>query len=191
MTFTCFSMARLATRNAVASLLLAAIALTGFAGEGHNHGDATPTPAAGSASPRINVHSDLFELVGIVAKGEMTVYLDRYASNEPVAGAKIEYESGTEKGIAQPQPDGTYLIKFAALGKPGELPFSFTVTAGTDTDLLAGDLDIKDRHNHADEAAAKPWLRWAAYAAGALALLAAVAWTGRRIAQRRQLRLKD
>ena len=167
---------RAAQRAAVAAAIAMGAAAT-FAGDGHDHGDA-PAATAGTASPRLAAHSDLFELVGIVDSGVMTVYLDRYASNEPVTGAKIEYEAGPDKGVAQPQPDGTYLIRLAALGKPGELPFSFTVTAGADTDLLAGDLSLHDPHAHASEEprALLPWLSFAAAGAAALALALLLAW---------------
>jgi membrane fusion protein, heavy metal efflux system len=147
-----------------------------WAGPGHDHGDA-PATATGSASPRVSAHSDLFELVGVVEKGEMTIYLDSYATNEPVTNAKIEVEAGSVKGVAAAQADGSYLFKNDLLAKPGDLAISFTVLAGKDTDLLAGDLKIggaADDHAH-DAKAAKPWLRWAAYAGGALLLLAAIA----------------
>jgi hypothetical protein len=174
-------------RMAFAALAFSCAAIApALADEGHNH-DAGPAAAEGQASPRVQAHSDLFELVGIVEKGQMTVYLDRYATNEPVENAKIEFESGESKGVAAPQPDGTYLIKFDALSKPGELPFSFTVAAGSDTDLLAGELHIEDPHAH-EEAAAKPWLRWAGIAAAALAALAAAAYALRKFASRRAQR---
>ena len=174
-------------RAAFASTALACAAtFPSFADDGHNHG-AEPAAAAGQASPRVEAHSDLFELVGVVEKGQMTVYLDRYATNEPVTNAKIEFESGSQKGVAAPQPDGTYLIKFEALSKPGELPFSFTVAAGSDTDLLAGELHIEDPHAH-EEVAAKPWLRWAGMAAAALAALAAALYARRKFANRRAQR---
>ncbi|MES2912759.1 MAG: hypothetical protein V4718_15280, partial [Pseudomonadota bacterium] len=67
-------------------VMLAAMALTGIASEGHDHGEAAAAAAA-PATPRFSAHSDLFELVGILSKGQMVVYLDRYASNEPVTGA--------------------------------------------------------------------------------------------------------
>ena len=174
--------------NAYFSSRLAALAMglcasLSFAGEGHDHGDAAPA-AAGNASPRIEAHSDLFELVGVVDKGQMTIYLDRYASNEPVPGAKIEYEAGAAKGVAQPQPDGTYLLKLDALAKPGQLAFSFTVSAGADTDLLAADLDMKDTHDHADTPA-RPWWRWLAYAAAAAMALLLAALAARSIQARR------
>lgn len=168
---------------ALISVLMAAT-FGAQADDGHNHGAETPA-TQGSASPRVEAHSDLFELVGIVDKGQMTVYLDRFATNEPVIGAKLEFESGTTKGVATPQPDGTYLVKFDALSKPGQVPLSFTVTAGSDTDLLAGDLDLKDPHDHHDEAAGKPWLRWLGFAAAALAALALAAFALRMRAARR------
>lgn len=157
-------------RSLASGLLIALAATVVIAGEGHDHGDAAPA-AGGTASPRLSAHSDLFELVGVVDKGQMTVYLDRYATNEPVTGARIEYEASTDKGVAQPQPDGTYLVKFEALSKPGELPFSFTVTAGSDTDLLAGDLHMEDPHAaHPEEG--QSWYAWVGGGAGVIAALA-------------------
>lgn len=176
-----------AVRATLASLALAFTATApAFADDGHNHG-AAPAGAEGQASPRVQAHSDLFELVGVVEKGQMTVYLDRYATNEPVTNAKIEFEAGAQKGVASPQPDGTYLIKFDALSKPGELPFSFTVGAGPDTDLLAGELHIEDPHG-AEEAAGRPWARWAGIAAAALAALAIAFFARRKFVRRRAQR---
>ena len=113
----------------------------------------------------------------------MKIYLDRYASNEPVTDAKIEVEAGAAKGIAAPQPDGSYSFKHDLLGQPGTLAVSFVVAAGKDTDLLAGDLVIPDPHAEDDHAATtRPWLRWAAYVGAALLLaaIAAAAWRNRR-----------
>ena len=120
---------------------LMALVNPAWAGPGHDHGDA-PAAAAGSALPRVTSHSDLFELVGVVDKGEMTIFLDRYATNEPVKDAKIEVEIGNVKGVAAVQADGSYLFKNDVLAKPGELAVSFTVLAGKDADLLVGDLKI-------------------------------------------------
>lgn len=171
-------------RTTLAALAIAAGSISpALADDGHNH-DAGSGAAQGEASPRVEAHSELFEIVGIVEKGQMKVYLDRYATNEPITGAKIDFEAGTHKGSAAPQPDGTYLIKFDALSKAGELPFSFTVAAGSDTDLLAGELHIEDPHA-ADQAAGRPWLRWAAMGAAALAALAAALIASRVLARHR------
>ena len=171
--------------QAVIAAALLPFSLPVFADEGHDHGD-EPAAGEGSASPRFEAHSDIFELVGIVENGQLTVYLDRYATNEPVVNAKVEFESGETKGVAAPQPDGTYLIKLDALSKPGQVPFSFTVTAGNATDLLAGELAIADTHAHEEEQV-NFWQRWAgliAAAVAALALLSIAALAMRRRAAR-------
>ena len=172
-------------RAQIAILIVAlAVVLTTFfsyawAGEGHDHGDA-PAAATGTAAPRLTSHSDLFELVGMVEGNEMKIYLDRFATNEPVTDAKIEVEIGNIKGIAAAQADGSYIFKNDVFTKPGDLSVSFTVIAGKDADLLAGDLKIDGPVNdHAHDENAKPWLRWAAYAGGAL-LLAAIVFVAMR-----------
>lgn len=162
------------------------------AGEGHDHGDAAPT-AVGAGSPRVSSHSDLFELVGIVDKGEMTIYLDHHASNEPVLGAKIEVQAGATTAAALAQADGTYRFAHPVLTQVGSLPMSFTVIAGKQSDLLAGDLEIADPHaSHAHDEA-HTWfggfgeLGWLAYV-GVGALAALVLLAGTWIAARRMRR---
>lgn len=177
----------LRVRRAAAAFSLVTVAGLAMAGPGHDGGDQTPA-AASTASPRIQANSDLFELVGIVDKGQMTVYLDRYATNEPLTNAKIEFEAGAEKGVAQPQADGSYLIKLDALAKPGSLPFSFTVAAGTDTDLLAGDLEIHGEAGHPPASPARPWLRWLGYGLAVLVALGIAALYLRRFISTRRIR---
>lgn len=163
----------------IASLLFAGVA---YAGEGHDHGDAAPAASAGAGSPRVSSHSDLFELVGIVDGSAMTIYIDRHATNEPVIGAKVEVEAGSAKVVAAPQPDGTYRFEHPILKEGKPLAVSFTVVAGADSDLLAGDLDLANAHaEHDDDHAARPWVRWFAWAAGALLLLALALAGARRL----------
>ncbi len=176
-----------ALRKVFVSILFSglALAMPSWAGEGHDHGDAPPA-AAGASSPRVSSSSDLFELVGVLEGGEMVIYLDRFATNAPVTDAKIEVEVGTAKGLAEAQPDGTYHFNHAALGQAGTVPVSFTVTAGADTDLLAGDLAIGEApHDDAANAVARPWWQWAGLAvAAALVLGALAAWAKRRRRQK-------
>jgi hypothetical protein len=150
--------------------------------EGHD--DAVPSASGtpGANVPRIEAQSDLFEIVGVVQNGVMTLFLDRYATNEPVVGAKIDVEAGSVKGAAQANQDGTYTFNNAALTHPGQLPVTFTIAAGSDSDLLAGELVIADPV--ADKAHANDdplWKRWW-WAGGALLLLTgiAIAWLSRR-----------
>lgn len=153
----------------------AAILLLAQAAAAHDGGhDDEPKTAPGVAgAPRLAVHSDLFELVAVVEHGAMTLYLDRYASNEPVTGAKIEVESGKERGIATPNADGSYTFASKMLATPKSGSFTFTVIAGKDSDLLAGDLVVAGAQAaHAHDG----WLSRARvlWGAGIAALLTAV-----------------
>lgn len=169
--------------KALAAMFFVALGVSGAARADGDHDHSHDIAAAtGAASPRISSQSELFELVAVVENGTMKIYLDRYASNEPVTGAKIEVQAGAAQGTAAPQDDGSYSFSHALLGQPGTLPVSFVLAAGPDTDLLGADLVIPDPHapdGHAG--AARPWLRWAyAGATLLLALLAAAAWRHRR-----------
>ena len=159
---------------------LLAFSPSASAGEGHDHGDAAPV-ATGAGSPRVSSHSDLFELVGIVDGGVMTIYIDRHATNEPVTGATVEVDAGTAKGMATPQADGTYRFEHPIFKETTTLSVRFTVVAGAESDLLGGDLALTDPNaGHSDDHAKRPWLRWVAYAAGAMVLLVvAVVWVRR------------
>ena len=170
----------------VASLSLASAPIA-WAGPGHDHGD-EPAAAAGSTSPRVTAHSELFEVVGIVDGRTLTIYLDRYSDNAPVNGAKIEVEAGSAKGMAVEQPDGTYTFSADLLLKEGSLPVTLAVSAGKDTDLLAGDLVIG--HAQADTNAAPAAATWRtnklvwAGAAASVVVLAGAAFLWRRHSRR-------
>ena len=107
----------------------------------------TAVSSAGSASPRLEAHSELFEIVGRLDAGELSLFIGRYDSNEPVLGAKVEVELGGLKSTALFHADaGDYAVSdkamLAALARPGRHALLFTVTAGTDTDLLDGMLPV-------------------------------------------------
>jgi hypothetical protein len=112
---------------------------------GEDHGAAPAAVAVGGA-PRLVTHSELFELVGIVESGAMTLYLDRYADNSPVTDANIEVEVGREKGVATTNENGTYRFPAKVFAEPSEIPVTFIITSGNETDLLAGDLVVADKH---------------------------------------------
>lgn len=170
------------------ALLVAAVlvALPAWAGEGHDHGDAAPA-AVGEALPRFTAESETFELVGVLSGKQITLYLDRTADNSPVTDAQIEIEIAGTKLKAEKHEDA-YEVVLAAAPKPGVLPVTATVTAGTEADLLAGEFDLHEEV-HADESAhAHGWQEYAGWAAGAIAALAVLIVVGRRVAANRQLR---
>ena len=60
--------------------------------EGHDHG-APPTPVSSTIAPRADASSADFELVVIVRDGQLTLYLDTFKGNHPVAGAAMEIDA--------------------------------------------------------------------------------------------------
>lgn len=119
------------------------LALTVGSAQAHpGHGDEAPAPVSGVAIPRAEAHSDLFELVATVLGGAGILYLDRFATNEPVTNASIEVGEGDTTAKATPQPDGTYRLEAPWLTQPGRHELVFTVSAGDDADLLNASLDL-------------------------------------------------
>ncbi|HPH06791.1 MAG TPA: hypothetical protein PL131_13050 [Methylotenera sp.] len=164
----------------VVSTLIAVMSMYLFSILAQAHGDedhgAAPVAIAVGGAPRIAVYSDLFELVGIVENGAMTLYLDRYVDNAPVTDANIEVETGSEKLIATANPDGTYRVVAKAFAKPTEIPVTFTITAGNDSDLLAGDLVVADAHADDSHVAVSPFAnKWLIGGLTVLAILVLIA----------------
>ena len=118
---------------AVTAALGAAIA-PASAHEGHDHGEQPPVSAG--ALPRGEADSNAFEIVAIVRGENLEIYLDRFATNEPVTGATLEVESPGGPVKAAAGADGTYRMAAPWLAKGGRTDLIFTVTAGDTTDIL-------------------------------------------------------
>lgn len=125
---------------AAVTILFALTSQVAFAHTGH--GDEALTPASGAAAPRAEANSALFELVATVRGGAAILYLDRFATNEPVTDASIDVGEGDTTTTAAPQSDGTYRLEAPWLTQPGRHELVFTVTAGDDADLLNASLDL-------------------------------------------------
>ena len=179
--------------NIQAAPLAAAIlvAASAWAGPGHDPGDASAV-TAGAALPRFSAESETFELVGVLSGKQITLYLDRFADNSPVRGAQIELEIGGAKFKARAlegrHGDDEYEVVLTEVPKPGVLSVTATVTAGNETDLLAGELDIHEEA-HAEEAVVThAWTEYAGWAAGGVAVVALLLWGGRRVMGARSVR---
>lgn len=139
----------------LAPALAAALAFTtpAFAGDGHDHGDEKPS-ASGPASPRFAAVSDLFELVGVLEGKRLVLYLDYAATNAPVNDAKLELEIGGKKVKVEPHGLGEFEVMFEQEPKDGVLAIAATVSAGKDSDLMAGELNIHSAQVGGTKAAA-------------------------------------
>lgn len=167
----------------------------GAHGPGGEHLDTQGDAVTGEAVPRLEASSELFELVGRLHGGELSLLIDRYETNEPVLGAAVEVESGPLKARAKFHADhGDYAIDDPAflqvLAEPGEHALVFTILASEDSDLLEGTLvnaapagSEAHGHSHEGEHGHAHGLGRAGWAAGgvlALAALGAVAWRSQR-----------
>ena len=173
--------------------LLAVMPVLVWAGPGAHgpngeHLDSPKTDNPMQAGLRIEANSDTFELVGTLAGGELSIFIDRYVTNEPLLQAQVEVESGALKAQAKFRAKiGDYKIDDPAmlqkLSTPGEHPLVITVIAGKDNDLLdavlrvPATLAVDDHHFH-----------WEWWALGALATLVLLGIAAARLRNQRQRR---
>ncbi len=134
-------------KQARALLLASVIAFPAWAGgdgsDGHTHGAPAPIPAPITAgAPRAVAATEEFELVATLEGKKLVVYLDRFASNEPVTKANVEVDGGGLKGVASEIAPGTYALDLATAMSPGRHPLTIAIEAGDTTDLLTATLDI-------------------------------------------------
>lgn len=139
----------------------AAFAAPGAHGPNGEHLDApSGSHAQTDAGPRIDTFSESFELVGHLRDGELSLLIDRYETNEPVLNGTLEVEFNGLKAPAKFHADlGDYAVDDAnllkELAKPGKHSLIFTLTAGEESDLLEGTLEVKGEdaahgHSHDD-----------------------------------------
>ena len=191
------------TAAALCALMVIATTSTmagpGAHGPNGEHLDSPATMRAVSALPRVEAKSESFELVAELRPGELVIVVDRYETNEPVLGAKLEVESGSIKAVAAFRAEqGDYAVTDAAMLKAlaatGEHGLVFTLVAGQDSDLLDGTLltsgggaaalaasnnhghahgseDHAHAHDHEMERAA-----WIGVGVTALGLIGGIAW---------------
>lgn len=151
----------------LASAVLLCGAVQAHAGDDH---DAAPGGAshATPAEPRFAAESEAFELVGTLEGTRLVLWLDRWSDNAPVRDARIELDVGGAKVSARPRTDEAgYEAQLPAPLPEGVHPVSAVIQVGTESDLLAGELDV--------HGAAKPQRAAGAGASGAAVRLPGLA----------------
>jgi membrane fusion protein, heavy metal efflux system len=126
----------------LAALFSVLTAGQGFAHEGHSHGDEAP-PASVQTAPRATAASTLFELVAVADGANLTIYIDRFDTNEPVTEATVYVE--TPSGPVTATAEGeVFTIEAPWAADAGDYELLFTVEAGTDIDFLTATLTIPE-----------------------------------------------
>lgn len=159
----------------------------GAHGPGGEHLDTPGANASGATQPRLEAKSESFELVARLLDGELSILVDRFETNEPVLGARLEVESRGLKAAAKFHADhGDYAVDDAAmlkaLSSPGEHPIVFTLIAANESDLLEGTLVVAEAAHAHDH---RPWWHHVAIGLAVLLLAAVVAAIARARHRRR------
>ncbi len=109
------------------------------------HDDAEQPAASGPSAPRTEASSPDFEIVAVATDHRLKIFLDRFATNEPIENASVQVaENGGAEMTADMQEDGTYAIQAPWLDVPGKHDLTFTVVAGDVSDLLTGTIQLAD-----------------------------------------------
>lgn len=129
-------------RPLFASIGLCVVSASALAHEGHDHGAPQPVVAAKS-SPRVSAQSESYELVGILNRDTLRLFLDRFETNEPVGDASIVVTVGGDDDVtASPIGDGTFGITSDRFLAEGPLELVFAITAPSGDDLLIATIDL-------------------------------------------------
>lgn len=148
--------------------------------EDHSKGGAPAAQAASAVPSRIETFTESFELVGQLQGNELSVFVDRYETNEPVINGNLEAELNGVKATGTYRPErGDYVIAdeafVKALASPGKHALVFTLSAAEESDLLEGALEVQPTASH--EHRERISLVWVG--AGLLAALALLAWAAK------------
>jgi hypothetical protein len=111
-----------------------------FAHGDEDHG-APPPSVSTAVAPRATASSEEFEVVTVLADNKLLVYLDRFSSNEPVAGAKLEVEGAGLKGLAKETAPGVYALTAESV-PAARHPLTISIETTDSADLLTTTLDI-------------------------------------------------
>ncbi len=151
--------------SAGAVIAATVLAMPVRAHEGHDHG-APPTPVSTTIAPRVDASSTMFELIAVLRDEKLTIFVDRFATNEPVSDATVEVDTPAGTVQASPNPDGTFALAAPWAKKGGVFDLIFTVTADADLDVLTGTLKLPAQETVEQAVVKTSWFVATAVASG-------------------------
>lgn len=164
-------------RRVVASALVGAAVLLGSlqiarAHEGHDHGAPSAAPASAPlVGPKFVAVSEDFELIGVLSRDALTVYLDDTRTNRPIDGATLEIAAEGLSGKAAREAPGTYRLALKSPLPAGSYALTLSVDAPQGSDLLAAKLDVAMPEVAADAFTSSPSITWKVLMGSALLLV--------------------
>lgn len=126
----------------LATLLLVFAPTMLWAHEGEDHSE-EPAVATAIVAPsgRLETRTANIELVAAASNDDLTIWIDRWASGEPIANAAVSVTIDGTRVVAQPA-GGTYTLSTPALDVEGDHKLSFIVSQGGAIDTMSGTLSI-------------------------------------------------
>jgi cobalt-zinc-cadmium efflux system membrane fusion protein len=143
---------------AVIAVLAACWFGSGIAVAHEGHDDMQLAAASKSPGlPRLVTRSETYELVAVLQGERLTIYLDRFEDNAPVADANITVTVNEEQVIAQPSGEATYNISSKRFGGRGLVELVFDIKAKDGEDLLIGKFTLAGSAQNGPSPDALPW----------------------------------
>ncbi len=129
-----YSLSRAALNLAAVLLFFQAVEPL-LAHDGHDH--SAPAPALiASVAPRAEATSETHELVAIARDSVLSIYVDRFPTNEPVDGAAIDIETPAGPQTVSGKSGEPYRLDAPWSSKAGSYDLIFTITTDGNIDIL-------------------------------------------------------
>jgi len=144
-----------------ALVALLTLANTASAHGGEDHGD-QPVAAMAGATASAEATSERYEAVIRIVDDRLTVWLDDYRSNAPIAGAKLSASIGDREVALNESEPGTYRAADNIEFPVGKTEIGLIIQASGGDDLLSSTLDLPK-----PEAIAVHGFAWRAFLIGA------------------------
>ena len=146
--------ARHALKLLAALLLLMPVSVLAHEGEDHSEEPVIAIAAITALSGRLEARTADIELVAAASGHDLTIWIDRWATGEPITNAAVSVTIDGTRVIAKPG-NGVYTLSASTLDVPGNRRMSFIVSQGGAIDTLSGTLAIAKPAD--DPASALPW----------------------------------
>ena len=146
----------------IALLVTFPLSVLAHGGEDHSHAE-EPKPRASASvngEDRWEVRSPTVELLGIVKDGKLTLYADRFATNEPIVDAQIELESNGRVLPVNADADGRYSAMADWLKQPGKHDIVARVVTPDLQNLIVGSIEISAPKADTHPSTLQRYLKW-------------------------------
>ena len=129
-------------RAVLISVCISVFAPALHAHEGHDHDK--PPPLNLPVAPRVIAVTPELELVGVLSgEDRLTIFLHEFATNKPIAGARMSVSADADTIEAKSEGDGIFTVEapWITKGASVDLIFALTLADGAE-DLLTGRLEV-------------------------------------------------